>query len=303
MLSPVPAPSTAPEAVRPTTSDGAASPRQLDRRIAGGAAERPVRDLGQPFPAGRSSSSRSRRRRRGRWSSARRIPGPPASIQVSQSCGSSTAAVRAAFSGSFSAIQRSLVTVNDAAGTDPIASAQAAAPPRWSTTSAICGADRRSFHSSAGRTTCAGGVQRDHAVLLAADGDRGRPLQQPGTRPAATPPTTACGSTSVPGGMRGRRPGRRSRRRPPGPATPSSTGSTNRSRPPELRFRRLFLPQSGQCRIRDQLLDAGVGRAQRRRLESELGELHRGTWPPGRASTRARSSATTVLQILAAPPG
>ncbi len=57
-------------------------------------------------------------------------PGPPASFQVSQSCGSRTAAVRAALSGSCSDIQRSLVTVNEAAGTDPIAAAQAAGPPR-----------------------------------------------------------------------------------------------------------------------------------------------------------------------------
>src|ERR1022692_1918453 len=42
---------------------------------------------------------------------------PPVSRQVSQSCGSSTPATRRALSGSCSASQRSLVTVNDAIGT------------------------------------------------------------------------------------------------------------------------------------------------------------------------------------------
>src|SRR5664280_1238589 len=77
----------------------------------------------------------------------------PASCQVSQSWGRHTAAVRAACSGSCSASQRSLVTVNDATGTEPTRSAQARGPPNSATSSAAAPAERVSFHSRAGRTT------------------------------------------------------------------------------------------------------------------------------------------------------
>ena len=80
---------------------------------------------------------------------------------MSQTCGSATAATRAAFSGSASRSQRSFVTVRDATGTEPIARAQAAAPATTSpsqssaTRDAAASAERVSFHSSASRTTSA----------------------------------------------------------------------------------------------------------------------------------------------------
>ncbi len=67
------------------------------------------------------------RHRPGR-SPARPAPAP-ARRQVSQSCGRQTAATRSAASGSFSRNQASLVTVNEASGTDPTAFAHVCAPP------------------------------------------------------------------------------------------------------------------------------------------------------------------------------
>ena len=100
--------------------------------------------------------------------------------QVSQSWGRHTAVVRAAFSGSCSASQRSLVTVNDATGTNPVASAQACGPPSSSTSSAAS-AGRAGVVPQQGRThDGAGLVQADHPVLLPADGDRGDVVQAPG---------------------------------------------------------------------------------------------------------------------------
>jgi hypothetical protein len=64
-----------------------------------------------------------------------------------------TAATRAACSGSRSASQRSLVTVNDIVGTDPVRAAHSAGPPNSVTSAAAWGADFTSFHSIAGRTT------------------------------------------------------------------------------------------------------------------------------------------------------
>ena len=78
---------------------------------------------------------------------------PPASRQVSQSCGSSTRRTRRALSGSFSASQRSLVTVNDIVGTLPVRAAHSAAPPSSSTSARACGADFTLFHSMAGLIT------------------------------------------------------------------------------------------------------------------------------------------------------
>jgi len=80
-------------------------------------------------------------------------PTPLRSRQVSQSCGSSTAAARAALAGSCRASQRSLVTVNEAVGTLPTWLAHHCGPPSSATSSAAAGADRRSFQSSAGLIT------------------------------------------------------------------------------------------------------------------------------------------------------
>src|SRR6478609_8336031 len=77
----------------------------------------------------------------------------PARRQVSQSWGRATAATRAALSGSASRSQRSLVTVSEATGTLPTASAHACGPPSSSMRSSAAGAERVSFHSSASRTT------------------------------------------------------------------------------------------------------------------------------------------------------
>ncbi len=76
-----------------------------------------------------------------------------ASRQVSQSCGSITREVRAAASGSCSASQRSLVTVNEAVGTLPVCFAHWPGPPSSVMSAAACGADRTSFHSRAGLIT------------------------------------------------------------------------------------------------------------------------------------------------------
>src|SRR5699024_2464083 len=76
----------------------------------------------------------------------------PASCQVSQSCGSATAATRAATAGSLTASQRNLVTVNDGTGTLPIALAHCSGAISASNSS-VALAERVSFHNSAGRTT------------------------------------------------------------------------------------------------------------------------------------------------------
>ena len=75
------------------------------------------------------------------------------SRQVSQSCGSITCAVLAAASGSFSASQRSLVTVNEAVGTLPVCCAHHPGPPISAISAAACGAERTSFQSRAGLIT------------------------------------------------------------------------------------------------------------------------------------------------------
>ena len=129
----------------------------------------------------------------------------PVSCQVSQSCGRHTASVRAALSGSCSASQRSLLTVNAASGTEPTASAHSAGPPSSSTRSAAACAERMSFHSSAGRTTSPAWSR--HTI----------PCCWPPTETAATSPSppacwVACcnavhqapGSTSVPSGWAAR---------------------------------------------------------------------------------------------------
>ena len=64
-----------------------------------------------------------------------------------------TMLARSACAGSCSAIQRSLVTVNDAVGTLPVRLAHSPGPPNSAISSSACRAERMSFHSSAGRTT------------------------------------------------------------------------------------------------------------------------------------------------------
>src|SRR5690606_5942432 len=117
----------------------------------------------------------------------------------SQSCGSATAATRAAFSGSASRSQRSLVAVSDATGTEPIASAHACAPASSADTTRSCasgtssarraspssrirsraaGAERVSFHRSASRTTF--------------------PSASSATSPCCCPPTASAATSSSP---------------------------------------------------------------------------------------------------------
>ena len=199
MLSPVPADSAAPQRGPPDDLGRPGDPGQRDRR--GRAPARRSRAARRPR---RGRSTRSPTRRRGRWPARRpgcAAPGPPpASRQVSQSCGSSTWLTRAACSGSCSASQRSLVTVNDIVGTDPVRAAHSAGPPNSATSAAACGADFTSFHSIAGRTTSPGVVERDHAVLLGRDPDRVRPLEQVPARPPSAPPTSGPAWHSVPSG-------------------------------------------------------------------------------------------------------
>ena len=112
MLSPVPAASRAPPSVSPGWRPGPARPGPARRRPGRAAAGRGGRSR---WPA---TSSRCRWRRPGRWPAS--SPGAPASRQVSQSWGRQTAATRAA-SGSWSASQRSLVTVALGPGPRPAA--------------------------------------------------------------------------------------------------------------------------------------------------------------------------------------
>src|SRR3954447_59185 len=139
----------------------------------------------------------------------------PRSFQVSQSCGRHTAAVRAAFSGSFSASQRSLVTVNDATGTSPTASAHAfppaSGPPSSVTRSAAAPAERVSFHSSAGRTTSPSSSRQTMPCCCpptATAATSSRPPASVSTACSAT--RQAAGCTSVPSGCADR-PSRTSR--------------------------------------------------------------------------------------------
>src|SRR5664280_583267 len=118
-------------------------------------------------------------------------------LSVRRSWGRHTAAVRAACSGPCSASQRSLVTVNDARGTEPTASAQARGPPNSATSSAAAPAERVSFHSRAGRTTSPCSSRHTMPCCCA-------PTATATT--SAIPPASAsavhqlAGSTSVPSG-------------------------------------------------------------------------------------------------------
>ncbi len=93
----------------------------------------------------------------------------PASRSVRKSCGSRTAAAASAFAGSFSRSQRHFEAVMDATGTVPVRAVQASGPPSAAVSAAACGAERVSFHSSAGRS--------------------GRPDRSSTTRPCCCPAT------------------------------------------------------------------------------------------------------------------
>ena len=131
--------------------------------------------------------------------------GRPASRQVSQSCGSSDRGSAGRPPGSARRSQRSLVTVNRAPGTIPTASAQACAPPSSSIRSPARPAPS-GCRSTAGRGGCGTGlVEGDHAVLLAADGQRGDILEEPvGEASRRGLPTSASGGHSVPSGWAAR---------------------------------------------------------------------------------------------------
>ena len=129
----------------------------------------------------------------------------PPSCQVSQSCGSSTAAVRAAFSGSARASQRSLVTVNDAGGTEPTWSAQACGPPSSATRSIASGPERLSFHSSASRTSAPSSSKVTMPCCWPPTAIASTPSSRPGSRVAsAYASAQAWALTSVPGGWAAR---------------------------------------------------------------------------------------------------
>ena len=100
-----------------------------------------------------------------------------------------TRCTRAACSGSRSASQRSLVTVNDIVGTDPVRAAHSAGAAELGDK---LGRLRRRLHvvpQHGGPDHRAGVVERDHAVLLRRDPHRVRPLEQaaPGRRQRLPP--------------------------------------------------------------------------------------------------------------------
>jgi hypothetical protein len=118
---------------------------------------------------------------------------------VSQSWGSTHVEARARFSGSWSAIQRSLLTVVAATGTTPVASAQACAPSS-ATRSSADPAERVSFHNSAGRTTASDSSNSTIPCCCPPTAIALTPSRMP-------PPLASChadhqwrGSTSVPSG-------------------------------------------------------------------------------------------------------
>lgn len=80
------------------------------------------------------------------------VAATPASRSVRKSWGSRTEAVASAFAGSFSRSHRHFVAVMDATGTVPVRAVHASGPPSSATSAAACGAERVSFHSSAGRS-------------------------------------------------------------------------------------------------------------------------------------------------------
>ena len=133
----------------------------------------------------------------------------PRSRQVSQSCGRHTAAVRAAFSGSWVASQRSLVAVNDATGTRARRVRPRLRAELGDRSVAAC-AERVSFHSSAGRTTSPSASRHTMPCCWPATAIASTSSRPPASRHAACSAShQAAGSTSVPGGC-GARPDRTS---------------------------------------------------------------------------------------------
>ena len=197
-------------------------PRNRDRTT-----QRQLQQVLAVRPGRRRPVAGARTRRRGRWSARRAVR---RAARSASRAAAAPARPAPAFDGSARASQRSLVTVKLATGTDPTAAAQAAGPPRSATRSSASGAERVSFHSSAGRTTAPSAVQRDHAVLLPGDGHRRHVVEQTaGTSPAAAPPTTPAGRPRCrPGARLAPRARRAALRRPA--RRPSPTGW--RSPPP-----------------------------------------------------------------------
>ena len=233
-------------------------------------------------------------------------PGPPASIQVSQSCGSSTAAVRAAFCrfvlghpAQLGHRERRRRHRSDRVGTGLRTAEMLDHLADLRRGPQVVPQQRRPDDGS-------GVVQRDHAVLLTADGDRRRPLQQSGTRLLQRLPPQHRVDLGA-GWVRGRRLVDDRCRRPPGPATPWSTGSTNRSRPPERRP--VCDGHRASCNL------ASVGSAINCAMPAWAApsdaaskpsseNCHAGTSPPARASTRgAQFGEDRSFQVLRGPPG
>ena len=107
--------------------------------------------------------------------------------------------MRSAASGSCSASQRSLVTVNDADGTLPVRRAHSAGPPSSAMSAVACGADRMSFHSRAGRITWPAWSSTTMPCCWAATPIASARSSSP--RPASPRACHhSCGSHSVPSG-------------------------------------------------------------------------------------------------------
>ena len=188
-----PADSAAPQAVRPTTSAGRGHPRQRDRRARGrrsarSGSQRAVR--GGEVAGARGVAAVGDRLGRPVPPSAR--PPSPGARSASRAA-AAPAPARCGAAGSWSASQRSLVTVNEAAGTLPVSAAHQPGRPARRSARAACGADRRSFHEQRGPDHLARLVQGDHAVLLAGHADRGGAVQQAVARPACSASTRPPG--------------------------------------------------------------------------------------------------------------
>src|SRR3954452_9883568 len=119
-----------------------------------------------------------------------------------------SAASGAALSILCSASQRSLVTVNEATGTSPTASAQACPPPSSAMRSVAACAERVSFHSSAGRTTSPSSSRQTIPCCCPPTATAATSARPPASSIAVRNAVAqAAGSTSVPSGC-GARPSR-----------------------------------------------------------------------------------------------
>ena len=202
MLSPVPADDAAPQDVRPDDLGRPGDPGQ--RRPA---PERPLGVVGQPAARRRGRSSRCPTRRRGRSPARRRVARRrrgrrrPAARSASRAA-AAPARTRAAFSGSCSASQRSLVTVNDIVGTDPVRAAHSARPAELARPGR--GGLRRRLHVVPQHRGPDDRRRRRRGAPCRAAGRRPRPLRARSSSSApgapSAPPTSASGSHSVPSG-------------------------------------------------------------------------------------------------------